>query len=116
MSKKISFYNKIINSYHKWRSIRNQKILNKMVAFSMDEAIRLSNKKRDIINQKVWVVSGSGEFLIFARYQKKNLQSQGLLKPNLTGKDLDEMCSYIAYPYSEKDKKRGGLIRKYLLK
>jgi hypothetical protein len=94
--------------------MRQQKILNTMAAFTFDEALRLANRKRDICNHKCWVVGGSGEFLIFARYQKKSLQSQGLLKPLLTGKDLDEMASYIAYPVNEIDRARRGKIRRFL--
>ena len=85
-----------------------------MVAFTIDEAIRLANRKRDIINHTVWVISGSGEFLIFSRYQKKDLQMQGLLKSKITSKDLNEMASYIALPVTNKDKRRGGIFRKYL--
>lgn len=79
----------------------------------MDGAIRLANRKRDIINHNAWVVAGSGEYLVFCRYQKQNLQSQGLLKPNLTGKDLNEMASYVALPVTSKDKRRGGILRKF---
>ncbi len=79
----------------------------------MDSAIHLANRKRDIINNKVWAVSGSGVVLVFARYQKKKLQSEGLLKPNLTGKDLDEMASYVALPVTSSDKSKGAIIRKY---
>lgn len=115
-TKKVSFFKKIVNTFRLWKSNRNQKTLDTMVAFSMDGAIRLANKKRDIINMKVWAVSGSGEFLVFARYQKKQLQLQKLLKAPLTGKDLDEMASYVAKPVTDKDKSRGGIIRKFLKK
>lgn len=114
MKQKLSLYKRLLFKYRQWKSNRQMKTLNTMVKFSFDEALRLANRKRDIINHKVWVVSGSGEFLIFARYQKKNLQAQDLLKPNLTGKDLDEMASYVAYPVTEKDRSRRGLIRKFI--
>lgn len=110
---KQSLYKRLLNSYRLWRSNQNQKTLNTMVAFSMDGAIRLANKKRDILNHTCWVVADSGEFLVFCRYQKKDLQSKGLLKPNLTGKDLNELASYVALPVTEKDRKRGGIIRKF---
>lgn len=113
-TQKQPFYKRLLNSYRLWRSNRNKKILNTMVAYTMDEAIRLANKKRDIINMKVWAVSGSGEYLVFARYQKKQLQLQKLLKPNITGKDLDEMASFVALPVTNKDKSRGGIFRKFL--
>ena len=113
-TQKQPFYKRLLNSYRLWRSNRNQKILNTMVAYTMDEAIRLANKKRDIINMKVWAVSGSAEYLVFARYQKKQLQLQKLLKPNITGKDLDEMASFVALPVTNKDKSRGGILRRFI--
>jgi len=108
------FYKRIKNSYRLWRSNRNQKILNKLDAYSMDAAIRLANRKRDIANHTCWVVSGKGEHLVFLRYQKKDLQAQGMLKPRLTSKDLNEMCSYVALPYTSKDHRRGGILRRYI--
>ena len=80
-----------------------------MIKFSMFEAIRLANRKRDIINHKCWVISGSGEFIVFARYQKLNLIREGLLKKNLSAKELDEKASYIAYPMSEKERSKNKI-------
>jgi hypothetical protein len=113
-TKKLLINNRLLFKYREWKSARQDRDLNKMIAYSMDAAISLANRKRDILNHKSWVVAGSGIFLVFARFQKKNLQSQGLLKSNLTSKDLDEMASYVALPFTEKNKKRGGIIRKYL--
>ena len=103
MKTKQSFFKRIRNSFRLWKSNRNQKVLDTMTAFSMDSAIRLANKKRDIVNMNTWCVSGSGEYLVFCRFQKKMLQRQGLLKPNLTGKDLNEMASYVALPVTNRE-------------
>jgi len=105
-AKKLNIFKKAFLRYRQWRSDYNRKILNIMIKFSMFEAIRLANRKRDIINNKVWVIAGPGEFLVFARYQKLNLIREGLLKKNLSAKELDEKASYIAYPISEKDKRK----------
>ena len=112
-SKKISVYKRLINAYRAWQIERQEKILNTMVVYSFDTAVRLANKKRDLINHTVWVVAGSGLFLVFARYQRKLLQTQGFLKPKITSKDLNELASYVAFPYTAKDKRRGGIIRKF---
>jgi hypothetical protein len=109
--KKLSFFQRLLFKYRDWKAKRNALTLNKMVTFNMFEAIRLANKKRDISNHKTWVISGNGEYLVFLRYQKMNLQLQGLLNKNLTSKELDEKASYIAHPITEKNKKAGGLIR-----
>lgn len=113
-TKKTSFFQRILMRYRLWKSNRNMKILNKMVVFSMFDAIRLANRKRDILNHTTWVVAGGGEFLVFCRYQKQGLQAKELLKPNLTGKELNEIASYIALPYTSKDHRRGGIIKKFL--
>lgn len=113
-AKRQPFYKRLLNSYRSWRSNRNQKVLDKLDAYSMDEAIRLANRKRDIANHTCWVVSGKGEHLVFLRYQKKSLQTQGMLKSHLTSKDLNEMCSYVALPYTSKDHKRGGILRRFV--
>ena len=114
MKKKLSYFKRLRNSYRLWKSLRNQKVLDKMVAYSMDAAIRLCNKKRDISNHKCWVVSGSAMHLVFLRYQRVGLQSQGLLKPNLDAVELDRLASYTALPYTEKDHRRGGILRKFV--
>jgi len=110
-TKKLSIYKRLLNSYRVWKSTRNQKVLDTMVAFSMDGAIRLANKKRDILNNNTWVVGKGAEFLVFSRYQKQSLQDQGLLKSPLTGKELNELASYVALPYTSKDHRRGGILR-----
>ena len=90
------------------------RILNTMTKYSFDEALRLANQKRDIINHKVWVIGSPGLFVIFARYQMHSLQSSKVLEKYLTGKDLDEKASYIAYPVSERERLRKGKIRKFI--
>jgi hypothetical protein len=105
---KQSLYQKYLFKYRDWKSRRQMKTLNTMIKYDMFEAIRLANKKRDIINNKIWVVGNPGQYLVFARYQRKSLQSEHLLDGNLTGKNLDEIASYIAYPITVRDQSRGG--------
>ena len=111
MKKKLSYFKRLRNSYRLWKSERNQKILDTQVAYSMDSAIRLANRKRDISNHVCYVVSGNGEHLVFLRYQKQALQEQGFLKPKLDFVELERKASFIAMPYTEKDHRRGGLLR-----
>ena len=111
--KTLSIFKRLLLRYRQWKSSRDMKMMNTMIVYSFDEAVRLANRKRDSINHKTWVVSGNSLFLVFARYQKMNLQREGLLKKHLTGKDLDEMASYVAYPITEHDRSRKAKIRKF---
>jgi len=111
---KASLFKRFLTRYRQWNSQRKLKILNTMVKYSFDEALRLANRKRDIINHKVWVVAGSGVFLVFARYQLKHLQLNKLIDKHTSSMELDSKASYIAYPVSILDRKRGGKIRKFV--
>jgi replicative superfamily II helicase len=110
-NKKQTLFQRYLFKFRAWKAQRQRKILDTMMKYSLDEAIRLTNQKRDILNNKVWCVGNPGQYLVFARYQKKALQTQHLLGGNLTSKNLDEIASYVAFPVTEKDKRRRGLLR-----
>jgi hypothetical protein len=110
---KLSLFQKILLKYRTWNSYRKMKILNTMTKYNFDQALYLANQKRDIINHKVWVIGSPGLFVVFARYQMHSLQASKVLEKHLTGKDLDEKASYIAYPVNELDRSRRGKIRKF---
>lgn len=105
---------RLLNRYRLWNTKRQIKILNTMVKYSFDEALRLANRKRDIMNHKVWVVAGNGEFLVFARYQLKTLQQSKLIDKHTSSLELESKASYIAYPVTATDSSRKGLIRKFI--
>jgi hypothetical protein len=108
-----TLFQRYLFKYRAWKAAGQRKILDTMMKYSLDEAVRLANQKRDIINSKVWIIGNPGQYLIFARYQKKALQTQHLLGGNLTSKNLDEIASYVAFPVTEKDKRRKGLLRMF---
>jgi hypothetical protein len=111
---KVSIFKRYLLQYRNWKARRQMRILNTMIKHSFDEALRLANQKRDIINHKVWVLAGQGIFIVFARYQMKNLQLSKIIDKHITGKELDEKASYITLPYTNADHKRGGILRNYL--
>jgi hypothetical protein len=111
MKNKISIFRKILNKYRQWKVNKQMKTLNLMVTYSIDRAISLAEQKRDIINHKVWVIAGNGEFVVFARYQLKSLQLNKILDKHLSGKELDEKASYISYPIDHLHPQRKGKLR-----
>jgi hypothetical protein len=107
MKNKITLIQRFLNWYRQRKAARQMKVLNRMVVYSIDAAVRLAEQKCDIINHKVWVIAGSVEFVVFARYQLKSLQVNKILDKHLSGKELDEKASYIAYPVDALHGRRG---------
>ena len=110
-SKKISVYKRLINAYDAWRAQKQMKVMDTLKTRNLDQAIYLANRKRDIVNHKIWVINGPGFYLVFDRSRLHELQTQKILDKHTTCFELDKKASYIAYPETATNKKRGGLLR-----